>query len=229
MRLARRGVAAVVVAAGVLVVSGCGEPSPTVMESPRIVWQDGRAPDSPLEADPWVQAMRARDLGVSMAWNSGDFTIRQLTDYESDEDVARIVEYYVVQGDDPSVDVGPMPFEPLAVTELPDGSAAAVRACFLEKSMSEHATEPWIYDVFGEPERVATIGVWFWGFEEGTGERHRLDSDDPRIEEFDESVTDGEDEECDPESVPFGLYDPEPQLPEAPVTKPVRAPLVEVE
>ena len=229
MRRATRGVTAVFVATGVLMVSGCGEPVPTVMEPPRIVWQDGKAPDSPLEADPWVQAMRARDLGVTMAWNTGDFTIRQLTDYESDEFVVDMAERYVAHGDDPSVYVGPMPFEPLAVTELPDGSAAAVRACFLYWSMSKHATEPWIYDVFGEPERVATIGVWYLGFEEGTGERHSLDSDDPRIEEFDESVTEGEDEECDPDSVPFGLYDPEPELPPTPVTKPVRAPLVDVE
>ena len=165
-----------------------------------------------------------------MANNTGDFTIRQLTDYETDEFVVDMAERYGDQGDDPSVYVGPLsPFEPLAVTESADGSVAAVRGCILHERMLRHATEPWIDDVFGEPERLASVGVWFMGFEEGTGERHPLDSDDPRIEEFDESVTEGEGDECDHESVPVGLFDPEPQLPEVPVTKPVRAPLVGVE
>lgn len=226
---------------GALVVaSGCGEEpvaAATVMDPPQIVWQDGHRPDSPLEADPWVQALRARSLGTAMAWNTGDFTIRQLTDYVTEERTVELAERYARQGRDASVYLGPgVPFEPLEVVVLDDGSAAAVVVCvpYLATMRSTLPTWSTVFPPFEsrlpevrDPEAYAE--VWYQRADEETGERYLIDSEDPLVGELEWQVRDSEREPCDPEAVPVGWFDPEPALPRSTVTGPVREPLVGVE
>lgn len=91
--------------------------TPTVIDTPTIVWKNGAEPSSPLEASPYVQYLRALELGKALSWNTGDFTIEQLT---STNPVPQIWEgRYVDPRNAPSVYLGPMPFEPVSLTELP--------------------------------------------------------------------------------------------------------------
>lgn len=50
----------------------------TVIDTPSIVWENEIEPSSPLEASPYVQYLRALELGKALSWNTGDFTIEQL-------------------------------------------------------------------------------------------------------------------------------------------------------
>ena len=204
----RLGVVVLAVVVGV-VLAGC-VPGPTVMQTPRIVWQDGKRPSSELENHPAVKLLRAAMIGDAMAWNSGDFTIKQLT--ETYEDGHSIVQEYEDQGDDPWVYRGPLPFQPVDV-EYRDNGSYDVTVCALplkdwtittpghdwaaNQNPSKPHLETWYIGDYGE-RGLRVIG--------GGGFRYGP---------------------CDGSTIPVGFFDPQPVLPKGPITKPKRDPFPE--
>ncbi len=228
-RWARGVVSVVCIAATVICLAGRKEPGATMPEQPRVVWNDGRAPDSPLEADPWVQALRAWSEGVALSWNTGDFTVSQLTDHATAEDVFRLSRAYAIQGDDPFTFRGPAAqFEPLEVTELADGSGAAVQVCQrygmpLKTLPRSDGTE----DARTVDWEVGNVSVQYLERDDDTGRRFVTGNPVRAASSYGEEVRAAVGEWCEPDSVPVGLFEPEPELPDPPVTRPVHAPLVD--
>ncbi len=225
MSKAKRFLAAVV--AGVVVVSlaGCAGESnePTVMETPKIVWENGKAPSSPLEDSPYVKVLRGAEVGRALAKNTGDFTIKQLTDYVPPHSIKSIAHSYAIQGDSPTVLLGPFnPFQPLSVHEFTDGSGAAVAIC--EFVIGPDMEFPSSQESKPQTDYTAKIEIWEVAkVSNGILAVRNLGGDyaPPEVE-----ATRGE--PCDASQIPVGFFDPRPELPKTPVTKPVRGPLEEL-
>lgn len=196
---------------------------PTVVEDPVLVWEDGVAPSSALESNEWVQALREYELGWSMAWNMGDFTLPQLTDHVERWEVVDLAEDYAKQ-EAPLVALGPFPFEPLSVHEL-DSGGVAVLVCAPEDlglmwlSASGERT-------MGEPraEREARVRVRFLERDELTGDVLYLGGS--RNVPLPEEVRSRSVETCDGSGISVGYFAEQPEVPEHPV-KVQREPLPE--
>jgi len=102
------------------------EPVPT----PTVVWVDG-APTGPLEADPWVRAVRAGDLAYVLAHNAADFSGEDLLTTWHEYTVMKFVQQARgdVMYDQVEVFLGPGPFTPLDVVVADDGRSAKVVGC----------------------------------------------------------------------------------------------------
>lgn len=194
---------------------------PTVMDTPDLVWSDGFSPSSPLEADERVGVIRAAEMGTAMAWNTGDFTIAQLTDHLTRARIEERLRRYRSIESDRRYLPGPDPFEPLAIVEEFEDGGALVEICRPSLSFS------WYYDTFetGDP-RFGEVGP-----DPAATRRARV------VREGGELKYDGdliysdegwvESRPCDEVPVPVGLFDPQPVIPEDPQDGPVRPPLFE--
>ncbi|MDR6612970.1 hypothetical protein [Leifsonia sp. 1010] len=203
-----RSIGVVVFAAVMCVVLGGCVPGPTVMKTPRIVWQDGKRPSSELEKHPAVKLLRAAMIGDAMAWNSGDFTIKQLT--ETYEDGHSIVQEYEDQGDDPWVYRGPLPFEPVEVEEI-NGIDYDVTVCALP-------LKDWTITTPGHD----------WAANQNPSKPHLETWHIAKCEKLGLRVIGGgggtDEDSCDGSTIPVGFFDPQPVVPKGPITKPQRDP-----
>ncbi|MBD8078642.1 hypothetical protein [Cellulosimicrobium arenosum] len=204
-------------------VSGCTTPSPapkptdlspTVMETPELVWLDDREPSSTLEDDERVRTIRAAEIGRTMAWNSGDFTIAQLTESATRGHIAAWVRAYRSDGEGRPYDPGPAPFEPLELLEEFEDGGGVVQVCKPSLGLS------WMFDTidsFDERHGQIGRGASTW--------RVTVVREDGRLKVADRDPRGGE--SCDVSGVAVGLFDPEPAAPDVPPEEPVRAPLFE--
>jgi hypothetical protein len=215
-RAAGRLFAVIAAGAALLALSGCSSApesrlTPSVVETPAIVWRDGVEPSSPLEESRFVKFLRANLLGEVVAWNAGDFTIDQFISTTSPARVRTLVERYESQYTWQVKYLGPTPFEPLRVTESKDGESAEIVLC----------------EAADADTQIETAGI--------PSESPHLSA---RIAKLHSSksgrlvVTDGfshSDESCAGVTVPVGFFDPRPTLPtdalKEPISEVKRAPL----
>jgi hypothetical protein len=112
-----------------LVLTGCTTSAP-LTERPALVWQDGE-PTGPLEANPWVQALRTSDLEGQIASATLDFTTPAL--YESsDLDLIASRRWMLetaARSEEWAYPPGPTPMIPVHVEESSDGDSAKVTIC----------------------------------------------------------------------------------------------------
>jgi hypothetical protein len=206
----------VVIGAAVLVLSGCAvtsepRPTPSVVETPAIVWRDGVEPSSPLEQNKFVMFLRARVLGEAVAWNTGDFTIEQLISTTTSSRVKTLVSDYEAQHVVQWKFLGPVPFQPIRVEETPDGRSAKVFLCQGADADWQLRTAGVVNDAPLANARVAELST------SATG---RL---------FVASGWSTTDESCDGVQVTVASFDPPVMVPEDPFAHPIegvkRAPL----
>jgi hypothetical protein len=137
MSVRRRGAAAVVLLAVVLLV-GCA-PTPA-HPAPHLTARTLTPGTSPLESDRFVRAARASDLGEAIAFDTRDFTLPQLTRTHSAKVVKELydafVSTYVVRHRPPTVVPGPRTWLPLSVEPMAGG--ARITACAVDGD----ATDP---------------------------------------------------------------------------------------
>lgn len=186
-------------------------PEPTVMETPAIVWKDGIEPSSLLEDHELVQVARRAEVGRSMAWNSGDFTITQLTDNVGVSLITSAARTYGEQREMPWADPGPDVWEPLEIVKESAGGGV-IAVCRPRRG------EAWFISekdaTFGEVEPEGSVD-WITIAREGG----RL-----KLVKYDSSPDFAD---CDASGVPIGLFDPLPEVPTEPVYEPVRPPSFE--
>lgn len=149
----RQAVALVAVAIGVLALAACDPGGgPTVAPTPDIVWEPSE-PTGPLEGDPYVQAVRAANLGWVLANNTRDFTIAQLTDTTTVEQIDAYFQRFLQTRGERNPEAvaipGPVPSSVISVTEHADGNGADVVMCDVigEWFVSEEHPEATIDDV----------------------------------------------------------------------------------
>lgn len=210
-----RALALTAVAAGTVLASSSCAMTPaltpaTVIDTPTIVWKNGVEPSSPLEASPYIQYLRALHLGNAVAWNAGDFTVEQLTAYSPRPKTLQT--RYEAQAERPYVYMGPLPFEPVSVTDLPltaDGNPQ-VKVEICTRQEGDYLK----YESEIESDQLRR-------FHGGRIMEYTMvyDSESKTISE--QSL--GTNIPCDNDSVPLGLFTPEPEVPSAPVTEPVRS------
>ncbi|GIJ00061.1 hypothetical protein Slu03_24380 [Sediminihabitans luteus] len=133
--------------------SACGPPEewswdrdPEPAVTPSIVWSDGE-PTSDLEADPWVQAVRAGLVPYAVAYDSRDLRSDSLHETWTANGIDRMTRklmYFVGEDDWPRIP-GPYPFDPLTVEVAQDGASATVHGCSLV---------PWWYTSLDPWERL---------------------------------------------------------------------------
>jgi hypothetical protein len=74
---------------------GCSDdPEPSVLETPDIVWPDGM-PTGPYDDTEWMEAIRATDVTMAVAWSTLDFSDRSLVEllgYHGAQEAARNTE-----------------------------------------------------------------------------------------------------------------------------------------
>lgn len=193
---------------------------PTVMETPALLWKDGIEPSSALEADARVMAVRAGEVGISMAWNTGDFTIAQLTEHVTQTRLKELVSVYRDGGVDRAYEPGPRPFEPLAIIEEFEDGGALVEVC---RPVLSYA---WYYNAFDtEDLRYGEVDPSF-----GTRLARVVREDGELKYAGDLLYSDEgwvESRACDEVPVAVGLFDPQPVIPEDPQAEPARPPLFE--
>ena len=190
------GLGALVVALGLVVgVAGCAtEKEPPVY--PSVQWQ-GAAPTGALEADPWVQAVRAELEAEAVARNRNDFSIPELADTATEGYVDRASAsaiQMISNHDHTDLYPGPRPFLPAEVETDPwdtGDDVAAVRGCVA----GEWSTES------GRPE----------GDLEAFGIEYRMERDHDGVIRIDSSGT-YPDLDCDAlGELPVALFDPVPE------------------
>jgi hypothetical protein len=195
----------VLIAAGL---TGC-QTSPTELATPAIEWVSQS--DGPMESDPWLEAARAADLGLRLAYNSQDFTISQLTQTRFESSVETVYEVfmrtYVEGGATPVVFPGPAVWLPIEIVESEDGLRADVTVC--------NASEGWIITAEGETSFDLTAGV------ETTYEM----VNDPESGDIKLLNTSGSSRDCDATGASVGRFDPAPLPPASLTESDVRAPL----
>jgi hypothetical protein len=127
--------AGIVLATVTLGLSGCSQAAGPSVEKPTL--ETVQPATSPLEADKFVSAARAADLGRALAWNALDFTLSDLTSTNS----ARTVENqydtveasYVNVDGSPQVRPGPDIWLPVDVTPNAAGDGADIVVCRVQK------------------------------------------------------------------------------------------------
>lgn len=130
--LVAAGCVALGLAAGSL--TSCAAEQEPPLEFPRVSWEDG-TPAGPLEADPWVQGVRAELEAEAVARNRLDFSIPEFAQTATETYVDRIASDVITRvSNRGATDVypGPLPFAPVEVRVGYDGKgddAAEVRGC----------------------------------------------------------------------------------------------------
>jgi hypothetical protein len=202
-----RGTPGVFLIAIAAALAGCTA-QPTVIPTPEIAWKEGLEPSSPLESDPRIVAFRQAMVGRALAWNTGDFTIRQYTEYASEEMVAGDAKKYATQGDQAFAYKGPQPFQPLEIEEGP-GWWDAISICAYPFKDWALTSPSFVWSELDLP--YPTIHRWYVGKSED-GSWRLLGGG-------------GTNARCDGSTIPIGYFNPQPKLPDGPITKPKRAPL----
>lgn len=116
------------------------EPAPV----PTTVWT-AAAPEGPLEADPWVVAVRASLEAQAIAMNRNDFSLSELTattGYDLRSRLYGAARDRVTNSGGTEILPGPLPFAPVEVTGGPDEETASVRGCVAERWASDAGTAP---------------------------------------------------------------------------------------
>ena len=198
----RSAVPALAVAAIVLALVGC-TPAPTVLPDV-VVEHAGR---SPLDENEWVKAVRASELAIALAWNSGDFSIESLGESTSPGDIDRFYKSYANEARKeraPIVYSGPSIWAPISVT--PSGDSADIVACVATQDRGINAEHP------GTDYGLDTGLIWNWTFE-------RLPSG-AVARTWNQQTAD----ECSAEMAEVLTFDPAPTLPEKINEGDIRAP-----
>ncbi len=192
----------------VMGLTGC-QPVATELATPDITWISES--ESPLDSDPWLEAARAADLGLRLAYNAQDFTISQLTSTHSASSVQAIYEVFILRfvdgGATPQAFPGPAIWLPLEIVESEDGKQADVTVC--------NASESWLITAEGEATFELTNGresTFRMGEDQQSGKVIVLE-------------TLGSSRVCDATGAAIGRFDPEPTVPETITESDVRAPL----
>ena len=210
-RITRVFAAVMVGGLGLAVLSGCTPArEATVMETPELIWI-GAEPASEFEADPGVQYLREYNLAQALAWNTGDFTLAQLTSAEDADVIVNMANSYAHQGDFPFVYRGPAAFEPIAV-ETDDANRPAITVCEADESVFLTGSNPGT--AFRE---IRTTQITFHLRQTDTG-TFRIDSREAH------KATE-ETPACLAVTIPLALFVTRPVMPDTPVTEPVREPL----
>lgn len=112
--------------------------------APTVVWASA-APQGPLEADPWVVAVRASLEAQAIAMNRNDFSLSELTTttgYDLRSRLYGAARDRVTNSGGTEILPGPLPFAPVEVTGGPDEENTSVRGCVAERWASEAGTAP---------------------------------------------------------------------------------------
>lgn len=108
-----------------ILLSGCVAPAPPEsIELPKLVWEHGIEPSSPLENDPIVQFARTATAAEAYAWNNGHFAFAQLTESFYSDYIESLYRYYKGQSrpQKASIYPGPTPWQPLEIERTDSGS-----------------------------------------------------------------------------------------------------------
>lgn len=198
-----------------LFLTGCGTevyaPGPTVVETPKIIWQDGITPTSPLEQDTLVKTARAAEVGAAMAWNMGDFTIAQFTNNWTHEYAVFLSDLYTSGTTSVHVSPGPSPWTPIRIVES-NSRGGIIEVCALETHPRERS---WLRSSSGPGGYYDRTDASLYQITL-TKERGRY-----RLITQAYSQPKGP---CDGSTVPVGYFDPQPKLPKKPID-PIRTPL----
>jgi len=189
-------------AAIVLGLVGC-TPQATVL--PTV--QTEKAGTAALDGDDYVTAMRAAELGETMAWNSGDFTIKPLTESTTAHGIDSIYDHYFAytfRDVVPEVYAGPPIWAPVEVAIVEGG--AEVTVCLAEQDRIMTAAD----DETSYNLAIGRLITWVL-----------IDGGDGLVE-IDHSV--GTDEECDASASEVLAFDPQPKAPEKITEGDIRAP-----
>lgn len=199
--------------AGALVLAGCAPQSDGTNEedpagNPQQVGTPGIVTEvegtSDLEDDLFVMAARAEDTGYLMAVNALDFSIPEFTQTHSPEDQQEIYDFFVdeyVTGGAPVIMFpGPSIWLPLEVSVNETGDGADVLFCdaSVDWAVSAEFPEP-AYDLSNGEELVITIVTDDSGNLVFDGEERRGGS-------------------CDANGAPVQRFDPQPTIPDGPIT-----------
>lgn len=186
------------VVAGVALV-GC---TPAI-ESPEVVWKSG-PPSGELEDNPWVEAVRASDLALNVAFVTRDYTTEDVraTTVSSDIGLFSSSQVSRAEGKRFSTVPGPTPMIPLSVDEESE-TQAVVTVC-KATNWSIDADHPSV------PEQLVGEVIEY---------RVNLDDGDRRAGG---GAPTGE--ECDLTDASIGLFDPQPDPTETYSPDDVKAP-----
>ena len=180
----------------------------TEIVTPDIVWDDG-PPAGEWEANEFVKAARAAELGIVLAQNSHDYTIEQLTDHVAPDFIAWLYENDLHMLDVgvrvPQINPGPLPLGVMSVTETADG--ADVEFCSPSGKWAVYADHP-NPDV--DPKNGVTTTISMVRTEDGA---------------ILLTETGGVLTECDATGIAVGRFSPEPELPDEVPIDAVRPPL----
>ena len=196
-----------VVLASALALAGCSptnvpaDTTPTVVDTPRIDWQNG----APSETDLYVQAARAADLGTVLAWNAHDFTIEQLSSTVTPGLAAFYFERF--EPVERRAYPGPRPSTVVEVTENAAGDGALVVLCRVSEDWRVSVEHP-------QPEVDLTTGT------ETTYTVISSESGDLVVSNVEASGA-----VCDASSASVGYFWPTPNVPDLAETEDVRAPI----
>ncbi|UKA49865.1 hypothetical protein LFT48_20960 [Arthrobacter sp. FW305-123] len=133
--------------------SACREEKKPAPPYPAVEWQ-GSAPDSAIEADPWVIAARKSLEAQAVAQNVTDFTLPELVETTSLDLRVRLSRHPrndVAQKRRPDIRPGPDPFLPMEVKPGPSAGTAEVRGCVVR----------WASETGDVPDELNASGVMF--------------------------------------------------------------------
>ena len=202
MTYLRSAVPALVATAIVLALAGCS-PQATVL--PTV--QTEQAGTATLDDEKFVVALRAAQLSYDMAWNSGDFTIKPLTESTTAHGIDSIYDHYFAytfRDVVPEVYAGPPIWAPVEVAIVAGGAEVTVCLADQDRTITA-ADDETSYD-------LTTGRLITWVLIEG----------DDGLVEIDHSIR--TEEECDPSASEVLTFDPQPTAPEKITEGDIRGP-----
>lgn len=214
LSIRQRPAAAVLVAATGVILAGCSQPTVPPAERPEVVWTDGE-PAGPLEDDPWVQAVRASDLELSIARVTLDLTEPGLVETNTSSQISWLFGSIeaTAESEGMAYPPGPTPMIPVHVEESGDGESATVLMCApVAWTVTADETEPenplrgrfdW-YDLVMEDGRRKLDSIGAGNIE---GSEHAVGKQ--ALEPF---LDDREDSDCTLDDAKVGLFDPAPDV-----------------
>lgn len=204
----RRAVASTVAVAFTALIAGCTSPEPSTLEVPDVVWPAGE-PAGELEYSAWVQAVREAEVLSSVAWNNLDYSDPALIEawgYDSVvEEVFPAAEWRLgdmrsqitAVPDNPRlVDAGPIPLLVLDVEGELDG--ARVTVC-VASGWSRFRGE------------LQNASIAYYHVKETSAGDHSITKEWAGVD-----IQNERKDECAPDLLPVGLFDPVPEPPTDP-------------
>ncbi|PJJ70498.1 hypothetical protein CLV46_0020 [Diaminobutyricimonas aerilata] len=192
------------VVAAVALLSGCSRPQfvsePNKVAEPDVVWS--QEPNGPLDNDPYVQWLRGYFESYQLAVNTQDFSIAQLREHRTEEQVLNLYESFDETHSPSHLFGGPWIFEPLSVE--PDGEGGAV----IEVCRPAHGTyevSRKTGEITSEPNLDDTRIDGYVIVADGPGEMHvsKIYGASPSFEGR---------EKCTLDNAAVGVYDPLPEV-----------------